>query len=103
MKNQHTQHPWIIDVSDRVLDANDNKAAIVGSNGESICFIEKTLGMEEVANAKLIAAAPDLLEALKETQILLHTYQKETPVGEKFKRITGRLKSNLEAIKKATL
>lgn len=64
--------------------------------------IEKQDKSESEANAKLIAAAPELLNALRETQILLHNYQKETSLGEKFNRITGMLKSNLKVIKKAT-
>ena len=111
MKTQHTQGGW-----NYYLDQDSENNNTSYENGWfRLCSNEKPwigqvqfwpnddISKEEAeANAKLIAAAPDLLKSLQETQVLLHTYLKETPIGEKFNRISTRLKHNLKAIKKAT-
>lgn len=65
MTNKHTPAPWIIDnqnitTSDYMIIANlprqiHNRGSIAGENE----------ALEKVANARLIAAAPELLEVLE--------------------------------------
>ena len=57
MKNaQHTPGPWSL--------ANGNDLQIDGPNGEAVAWTETCVGIErDRANARLIAAAPDLLAA----------------------------------------
>lgn len=68
---KHTQRPWIID-GYTIRQNNETTSDI-----RDICYINDEVGSKEtdyfsdgqmaIANAKLIAAAPDLLEACKET------------------------------------
>ncbi len=71
MKYQHTPGPWAIErfyTEDQIM----GEMVILCSNGRSIAktnhsLISKNLPPAEIlANARLIAAAPDLLTALKE-------------------------------------
>ena len=58
---KHTPGPWI---TDRTVD--ENKLAVRPKNSPfAICVFEAFVKNSE-ANARLIAAAPDLLEALKQ-------------------------------------
>jgi hypothetical protein len=69
----HSKGPWKIDEDVDDLIRPDWPLTVVGSNGEQICitgsdefcsnYIENA--SEVLANARLIAAAPDLLAALK--------------------------------------
>jgi hypothetical protein len=61
MSTQHTQGPW------KVVDSWDDYT-IEGPNSEEIIFQDGPYGTPTIkeANACLIAAAPDLLEALLE-------------------------------------
>ena len=52
----HTPGPWLL------WDYPDPQQAIMGGGG----FVAQTVGGNDEANARLIAAAPDLLAALKE-------------------------------------
>ncbi len=54
MKNNHTQRKWKLSDDDELTISSDRNIAI--------CYIENNT-LESYANAKLIAAAPDLLEA----------------------------------------
>ena len=59
MKTEHTQGPWRIDSQTRFGDFT----IAAGENVKACEFIAKT---QSEANARLIAAAPDLLAALVE-------------------------------------
>ena len=67
MQAKHTKGPWKVG---RISDAG---AFVVESSAGRICIVNFTKGkpletegiLQEKANAKLIAAAPDLLEACK--------------------------------------
>ena len=61
---RHTPGPWEIS-GDR--DDSDGLSVIQQSTGGIICLVESTLGYAtaDEANAWLIAAAPELLEAAK--------------------------------------
>ena len=75
---QHTPGPWYVvgeDCEGRQIIASgnpeDNRATVIAQT--FICD-------EEQANARLIAAAPDLLEALEQALTMLHdVYNKDTP------------------------
>ena len=58
MKIEHTQGPWQV----RYSLANKNLASVTARNREPIA---PCVGENAEANARLIAAAPDLLAALK--------------------------------------
>jgi hypothetical protein len=54
---KHTPGPWAIG-----LESDDDRFQVIASTGEHICYVE----LDPVgSNARLIAAAPDLLAALK--------------------------------------
>lgn len=55
---KHTPGPWKYTIS-----AKHNRPQISGKDGHQICLLWRDGEME--ANARLIAAAPELLEALK--------------------------------------
>jgi hypothetical protein len=59
----HTPGPWEVS-GDR--DDSDGLCVVEKATGRLICLVESTLGYAaaDEANARLIAAAPDLLEAL---------------------------------------
>lgn len=62
MKTQHTPGPWQLNADNRIVFVPTN-----GFGNDNIAFINpegKAPDLME-ANARLIAAAPDLLEALK--------------------------------------
>jgi hypothetical protein len=59
-----TPGPW--EVSD-----NPRETTIVGKNGSFICEVQTHLLEEELANARLIAAAPELLDACKKVKSYL--------------------------------
>ena len=54
--SKHTPGPW-----ERWGRASPSQVISAGD-----CFVAQTLGGNDEANARLIAAAPDLLEALRE-------------------------------------
>lgn len=68
MSAQHTPGPWVWD-EEPGIDCN-----LIGSNGEKVLSWYEYEGMgfsifdedTDAANARLIAAAPDLLEALED-------------------------------------
>jgi hypothetical protein len=59
MKTAHTDGPWRI----WETPTDQNPQAVVSSASG---FVAQTLGGNDVANATLIAAAPELLEVLKQ-------------------------------------
>lgn len=78
--NTHTPAPW------KVLIDEDNKypLSVIDPATENhpqgpvhICNINPNLGTESEANAALIAAAPELLEALEEVDKILYHYLSE--------------------------
>lgn len=64
--DKHTPGPW-------VYEGPRNSIIVWADDGESrICFMTSDGPAE--ANARLIAAAPDLLKALKEAVYVAHAY-----------------------------
>jgi hypothetical protein len=72
MKTTHTEGPWQLTTVPFELMNNDNAASIYGPVSKQggaclIADISRSAGDEEaIANAKLIAVAPELLKALQE-------------------------------------
>lgn len=99
MKTKHTPGPWILHGAlARIEDVNGRLLAVPVFQSQN--DTGTTYGSNEnLANAKLIAAAPELLEALKETLFLLQGYAVQyghAPTLDK------KIKTAKEAIKKAT-
>jgi hypothetical protein len=73
--NSHTPGPWSPFLGERAeypgIDHDHGSLIIFGENGE-LCGIRGKTKQERQANAYLIAAAPDLLEALEEIVINAH-------------------------------
>ena len=68
----HTQGPWTLQRKIVNSISKIGGSTIVGPSGERICVIESILGEKTAeANARLITAAPDLLEACWEAEELL--------------------------------
>lgn len=73
MEAKHTPGPWVVfdgDTEHPGIDMADGSFSIVvyGEDGEPFEGVRGRSPAETLANARLIAAAPDLLEALKEVQ-----------------------------------
>jgi hypothetical protein len=64
---KHTPGPWrIVRTSDYTSDPEDTDIqSIEGANGDSVYFTDSGYYRPREADARLIAAAPDLLEALR--------------------------------------
>lgn len=58
---KHTPGPWIVDENNATIFANDSR----WEDPTAICKVDTLPGEETDANARLIAAAPELLEALE--------------------------------------
>ena len=60
MNAKHTPGPWAIG-----LQVDNERAQIITADGEHLCYVEQ---YPVLPNARLIAAAPDLLAALEAAQ-----------------------------------
>lgn len=58
--SKFTKGPWRLDQYENILDANDRKVVVTG-----VALSMSGIDSEVSANARLISAAPDLLEALE--------------------------------------
>ena len=78
----HTQGPWHTagwEVHDRV-QSFDSAGARTGNTPNSICLVHETWDAKGKANARLIAAAPQLVEALERlTRIAAVDFEKSRP------------------------
>lgn len=92
---KHTPAPWQYAVSKNKISVviKQNVVLTLGTICDDDCNIPTCCKTEEHANAKLIAAAPELLEALERA---LHDFRKMTWTEETYIVIES-------AIKKATL
>lgn len=66
---KHTKGTWIISIIEALLPGMNKQIYVLtdfGSSTQSICQLSVRKLKETEANAKLIAAAPELLEALKQ-------------------------------------
>ncbi len=82
--NKHTPAPWSL-LEDRVPSSLE----VIGSDGKSICELWRRANVEkEKADSRLIAAAPELLEALND---LLNACYKASIHDELSEIIDGKL------------
>lgn len=116
MNNKHTPGPWQIS-DDAILDGEEDITietedgivicTVRGSN-DMICADEDDLpqiNQEVIANARLIAAAPELLEVLKDAYIAMYggnSTSFEDAVNRIPKNATDFEKKIVAAIKNAT-
>lgn len=73
--SKHTPGPWSCSTSSDT-DRHRFEAQVWDANGRALAFFDygRTIGEEADANARLIAAAPDLLESLQEALERLYFY-----------------------------
>lgn len=64
-----TKGPWIAAPDP---EQNDCMAVVTADKHETIAFVEPSIEAEEIANARLLAAAPELLAALRQTDSVGH-------------------------------
>lgn len=95
METKHSEEPWNI-ISN---DGWHSSPILIESKGEVIATISPIGSVpEQMANAKLFAAAPDLLQALKDCVERMEELQKHTNYPLAWPRVQA-----MEAIKKATI
>ena len=80
MSTQHTPGPWKF--YDDSNDGKTNRIEIVAI-GKTVARIYHSVPAEDLPNARLIAAAPDLLEALKDALCVLECCGKDYPAASK--------------------
>lgn len=117
--SQHTSGPWKYSISTPAQESAKHEGKNCGANchiwantdrliygrdpGKAICFPphwrDEKDNTEEIANIKLIAAAPDMLESLEIAQLELKAWADLYPEDEDLPKA---LKMVREAIKKAT-
>lgn len=115
MKTKHTPGPWNYSISTPAQEsakydgkncganchiwANTDKLIFGRDPGKTICFPphwrDETENTEQIANIKLIAAAPDLLDAAQSVLTTLEAMRKDTMND-------GMIMVLQDAIKKAT-
>jgi hypothetical protein len=62
--SKHTPGPWSVDAEDSDLFTQETHRIWINADGMHICYVDGPRNPERLANARLIVAAPDLLEAL---------------------------------------
>lgn len=84
MKPKYTPGPW--QTSEQFNGTHQQTIAIHGPDFQEVCEVNTTMSIGEVqmiANAHLIAAAPELLEALKFCKAALAFYMGQEKEGPK--------------------
>lgn len=72
---KHTPGPWVVDQVAAFADPEDGHMIYAKSgNGHIVCEIRHAYADNQTANARLIAAAPELLEMLIELRGCLVNY-----------------------------
>ena len=85
--SKHTPGPWRLFATD-TEDAGATTFEVVGADGMFV--VSDLVGIPSYENARLIAAAPDMYEALKEAQIFLNVGASYAPnTAESIKFATG--------------
>lgn len=106
MKTKHTSAPWIINCTDAAHEKSPTMWPIENKDGKEIalvCHSNKSLPYsEQEANVKLIAVAPELLEALEILHCQIDNDLIVNPERyEQWENLMRGLKLAKEAIKKA--
>ena len=98
MKTHHTPGPWVVSLFPNLVGAIDD-----GGERETVA---ETVGPNKEANARLIAAAPELLEALTKAVAYLQANRPAGKISEIFSKLNelenGVIKPARAAIAKAT-
>lgn len=100
-----TKGPWEVFVEDGKIDRfpgieSENLSIIVyGTDEELRCGVQGDTPEESIANARLIAAAPELLESL---QWVMDTLQGDSGTGHSYWEQFPEYHKALEALNKAT-
>lgn len=63
--SQHTPGPWLVDAEHAGLFEQDQARFWINAEGTHVAYVDGPRNDERTANAHLIGAAPDLLEALQ--------------------------------------
>jgi len=74
VKAKHTPGPW--NVKMQYVVKNNMVVSIMANHHNPVNFVSKVGSLEDMANARLIAAAPDLLQALQSAKRLLELVEK---------------------------
>lgn len=90
-----TPGPWGIDTR-RVI-----KDRVVSSNGLTVACTDGNSSEEDEANARLIAAAPELLEALQKTNDLLKDLDNTHTGNDRYRDFAIQYADNIKIINKA--
>lgn len=90
METKHTPGKWNIVESNKI-----DEEAHIQTDLKSICRMWIQMDSQDMANARLIAAAPDLLEALKALVADLKPYMGQG-------RMDDKIRNAIAAIAKAT-
>lgn len=100
METKHTTGEWLIHekAAGNVIQ-KDTGRVVANCRAYTSNVNPHLVDEENMANAKLIAAAPDLLEALSE---LIDINESEEVFDIKVNRMVNALSNSKEAIKKAT-
>jgi hypothetical protein len=77
LKPKHTPGPWLAQTHHKVNTKN-GKCNVIHKDGPMFCIIDGVPFREAQANARLIAAAPDLLETVERMTKLLESIERET-------------------------
>jgi hypothetical protein len=93
--SKHTQGDWGFDDNGIYEVIGDKLMAINGDDGMKIAWIEE--GPEQLADARLIAAAPDLLEACKTALTLLRGLCGSDELGDLYFAEAERVESVIDA------
>ena len=101
MEFKGTKGEWIMDCRKKAIENYPNFLPIIDQNDRVICLVNHTSGemnvKEYVANAEVIRASPELLEALQyAVEVINSTQIKDSVGGQIF------LKKAEAVIKKAT-
>lgn len=103
MKTQHTKGPWIV----RGHDESQGGSLIVSLSADIENDVASVYGgnedepLEREANARLIAAAPELLEALKDVYATKSLLMKQSPSEVELHECLKTFERVKEAIEKA--
>ena len=110
-KLKHTPGPWTVDYSGNGID---KAPAIYGKNGGLVVSVlglkvhnssenlDTKFSEETMANAKLIASAPDLLEACKLLQKHANYILPEASASDRFETAHEVMMAVNDAVKKST-
>lgn len=85
---RHTPGPWFTDVFGHVYGWTEPKSIDGGTEKNSVCLVDNRYSAATRADKNLIAAAPDLLEALSRTLLELECVEAQV-VGPQYAALRG--------------